>query len=180
MKQAQRDGAEVGDVSAGLAISVVKNAIYKVLRVHSAQELGRRIVVQGGTFLNDAVLRAFERELGYDVVRPNISGLMGAFGAALYAQQRHQTLGLLESSIMPAAELAEFRHQPRPATCQGCANHCSLTVNIFPNGRRFISGNKCERGQGGKPLDRPNVYEYINEKLKALMAQSQLLAFRWC
>ena len=173
VKQAQRDGAEVGDVSAGLAISVVKNAIYKVLRVHSAQELGRRIVVQGGTFLNDAVLRAFERELGYDVVRPNISGLMGAFGAALYAQQRHQALGQVESSIMPAAELAEFRHQPRPATCQGCANHCSLTVNIFPNGRRFISGNKCERGQGGKPLDRPNVYEYINEKLKALMAQSE-------
>lgn len=173
VKQAQRDGAEVGDVSAGLAISVVKNAIYKVLRVHSAQELGRRIVVQGGTFLNDAVLRAFERELGYDVVRPNIAGLMGAFGAALWAKQRHQAQGLTESSIMPEAELAAFRHQPRPATCQGCANHCSLTVNIFPNGRRFVSGNKCERGQGGKPLDRPNVYEYINEKFKALIAQSE-------
>lgn len=173
VKQAQRDGAEIGDVSAGLAISVVKNAIYKVLRVHSASELGRNIVVQGGTFLNDAVLRSFERELGYNVVRPNIAGLMGAFGAALYARERHQALGRKQSSIMSAAEVAAFQHQARPVTCQGCANHCSLTVNLFPNGRRFISGNKCERGQGGKPLDRPNVYEYINDKFKALMQEAE-------
>lgn len=173
VKQAQRDGAEIGDVSAGLAISVVKNAIYKVLRVHSASELGRNIVVQGGTFLNDAVLRSFERELGYNVVRPNIAGLMGAFGAALYAQERHQALGREQSSIMSAAEVAAFQHQAKPVTCQGCANHCSLTVNLFPNGRRFISGNKCERGQGGKPLDRPNVYEYINGKFKELMLEAE-------
>ncbi len=173
VKQAQRDGADVADVSAGLAMSVVKNAIYKVLRVHSAAELGKNIVVQGGTFLNDAVLRSFERELGYDVVRPNIAGLMGAFGAALYAKERHTALGKTESSIMPRAEVAAFQHQPRPVTCNGCANHCSMTVNIFPGGRRFISGNKCERGLGGKANDLPNVYDYINEKFRNLMKQSE-------
>ncbi|MBQ3180829.1 MAG: 2-hydroxyacyl-CoA dehydratase [Firmicutes bacterium] len=173
VKQAQRDGAGVGDVSAGLAISVVKNAIYKVLRVHSAQELGQHIVVQGGTFLNDAVLRSFERELGYDVIRPNIAGLMGAFGAALYARDRHKAAGKTESTIMSADEVAAFHHQARPVTCQGCANHCSMTVNIFPNGRRFISGNKCERGLGGKANDLPNVYEYTLNKFRALQQQAE-------
>lgn len=173
VKQAQRDGATVSDVSAGLAISVVKNAIYKVLRVHSASELGRHIVVQGGTFLNDAVLRGFERELGYNVIRPDIAGLMGAFGAALYARDRHQALGKTTTSTMTATEVAEFKHQARPITCQGCANHCSLTVNIFPGGRRFISGNKCERGLGGKANDLPNVYEYTVEKFRQLEKQSE-------
>lgn len=173
VKQAQRDGAEVADVSAGLAISVVKNAIYKVLRVHSAKELGRHIVVQGGTFLNDAVLRSFERELGQEVIRPDIAGLMGAFGAALYAKQRHAELGKTASSLLSRAEIADFRHQVKPVTCQGCANHCSLTVNIFPNGRRFISGNKCERGISGKSNDLPNVYEYINNKIALLIKDSE-------
>ncbi len=173
VKQAQRDGAEVADVSAGLAISVVKNAIYKVLRVHSAKELGENIVVQGGTFLNDAVLRSFERELGYNVIRPDIAGLMGAFGAALYAKQRHAELGKTETSTLSRAEVADFQHKAQPVTCRGCTNHCSLTVNIFPNGRRFISGNKCEMGVSGKKNDLPNVYEYINEKLRQLIKISE-------
>ncbi len=173
VKQAQRDGAEVADVSAGLAISVVKNAIYKVLRVHSAKELGENIVVQGGTFLNDAVLRSFERELGYNVIRPDIAGLMGAFGAALYAKQRHAELGKTETSTLSRAEVADFQHTAQPVTCRGCTNHCSLTVNIFPNGRRFISGNKCEMGISGKKNDLPNVYEYINEKLRQLIKMSE-------
>ncbi len=173
VKQAQRDGASVSDVSAGLAISVVKNAIYKVLRVHSASELGQHIVVQGGTFLNDAVLRSFERELGYNVIRPNIAGLMGAFGAALYARDRHKAQGRTSTDTMSAAEVAAFQHQARPVTCQGCANHCSMTVNIFPNGRRFISGNKCERGLGGRSNDLPNVYEYTLEKFRDLQKQAE-------
>ena len=173
VKQAQRDGAGVDDVSAGLAISVVKNAIYKVLRVHSAKELGENIVVQGGTFLNDAVLRSFERELGYNVIRPDIAGLMGAFGAALYAKQRHAELGKTETSTLSRAEVADFQHKAQPVTCQGCTNHCSLTVNIFPNGRRFISGNKCEMGVSGKKNDLPNVYEYINEKLRQLIKMAE-------
>ncbi len=173
VKQAQRDGAEVADVSAGLAISVVKNAIYKVLRVHSAGELGENIVVQGGTFLNDAVLRSFERELGHNVVRPDIAGLMGAFGAALYARNRHRELGIDETTMLSRDEVAAFQHKAIPTTCQGCANHCSLTINIFPNGRRFISGNKCERGVSGKKSNLPNVYEYINEKFRGLMADAE-------
>lgn len=173
VKQAQRDGAKISDVSAGLAISVVKNAIYKVLRVHSAQDLGRNIVVQGGTFLNDAVLRSFEQELGYNVIRPNIAGLMGAFGAALYARDRHRELKLSESRLLSREELAAFQHEVRPLTCQGCANHCSLTVNIFQGGRRFISGNKCERGLGGKPQELPNVYEFINQKFRRLMEEAE-------
>lgn len=173
VKQAQRDGAEVADVSAGLAISVVKNAIYKVLRVHNAQELGEHIVVQGGTFLNDAVLRSFERELGHEVIRPDIAGLMGAFGAALYAKQRHAELGKTETHMLSRDEIVSFRHQTRPVTCQGCANHCSLTVNIFPGGRRFISGNKCERGVSGKANDLPNVYEYINEKFCRMIKDAE-------
>lgn len=173
VKQAQRDGAEVADVSAGLAISVVKNAIYKVLRVHSAAELGQHIVVQGGTFLNNAVLRSFERELGHDVIRPDIAGLMGAFGAALYAKQRHGELDKTTTSMLSRDEVAGFKHTATPTVCRGCANHCALTINSFPNGRKFISGNKCERGISGKSNDLPNVYEYINEKLRLLIKDSE-------
>ncbi len=173
VKQAQRDGAAVADVSAGLAISVVKNAIYKVLRVHSAKDLGENIVVQGGTFLNDAVLRSFERELGHNVVRPDIAGLMGAFGAALYARNRHRELGRTETSLLSPDEVAAFQHKAIPTTCQGCANHCSLTINIFPGGRRFISGNKCERGVSGKQNDLPNVYEHINENFRRLIEDAE-------
>lgn len=173
VKQAQRDGAQVADVSAGLAISVVKNAIYKVLRVHHADELGQNIVVQGGTFLNDAVLRSFERELGRNVIRPDIAGLMGAFGAALYARQRQAELGIGTSKMLTRDEVAAFKHTATPTICRGCANHCALTINTFPGGRKFISGNKCERGISGKANNLPNVYEYINGKLRQLIKDTE-------
>ncbi len=142
VKQAQRDGATVEDISAGLSVSVVKNAVYKVIRAGSADELGQNVVVQGGTFHNDAILRAFERELGRDVVRPDIAGLMGAYGAALCAMR------LKESTILSPQELAAFSHTSRPAVCKGCENHCKLTINTFADGGKYVSGNRCERGAG--------------------------------
>ena len=145
VKQAQKDGALLEDISAGLAISVVKNAIYKVIRASSAQALGQHIVVQGGTFLNDAVLRAFEKEIKTDVIRPNIAGLMGAFGAALYAKRRSEAEERSESSILSEGEIREFTHDVKSTKCQGCTNHCLLTINTFAGGRRLISGNRCER-----------------------------------
>ncbi len=145
VKQAQKDGAKLEDISAGLAISVVKNAIYKVIRASSAESLGRHIVVQGGTFLNDAVLRAFEKEIKADVIRPNIAGLMGAFGAALYARRKSQGEGRDQSTILSEGEVREFTHEVRSTKCQGCTNHCLLTINTFAGGRRLISGNRCER-----------------------------------
>ncbi len=163
VKQAQKDGATVGDISAGLAVSVVKNAIYKVLRVNSAKELGSHIVVQGGTFLNDAVLRAFERELDAHVVRPAIAGLMGAFGVALYAKKQEKPEG---SSLLRPEQLEAFEHKVSLSTCKGCGNSCKLTINTFSGGRRFISGNKCERPLGHK-TDREtyNMYRYKYQKL---------------
>jgi len=168
VKQAQKDGATVGDISAGLSVSVVKNAIYKVIRAHSPEELGQHIVVQGGTFYNDAVLRAFEREIGRDVVRPSIAGLMGAFGAALYVMQKRRGI-FAPSSLLSAAQLAVFTHTSRTAACQGCTNHCFLTVNQFGDGGRFISGNKCEGGLGIKEAHRdvPNLYETKRNLLSA-------------
>ncbi|MBQ7936033.1 MAG: 2-hydroxyacyl-CoA dehydratase [Clostridia bacterium] len=165
VKQSQKDGATVEDISAGLSISVVKNAIYKVIRAGSAEELGAHIVVQGGTFYNDAVLRAFERELGRPVIRPAIAGLMGAYGAALYAR-RCKGSGLLD-----LAALEQFTHTSRSAVCKGCTNRCHLTVNTFQDGRRFISGNQCERGLGlGETPDegRPNLYAFKREYLTHL------------
>ena len=126
------------EISAGLSISIVKNAIYKVIRAASADDLGKHIVFQGGTFLNDAVLRAFEQELGRNVTRPTISGIMGAFGAALAARDLH----LEHSSILSAQALEKFTHTAKPATCGLCTNHCSLTINTFDGGRRFVSGNR--------------------------------------
>ena len=165
VKQAQKEGAGVEDISAGISISVVKNAIYKVIRAHSAEELGQSIVVQGGTFLNDAVLRSFEREIGHDVVRPAIAGLMGAYGAALYARE----LALPESSLISAKELESFRHASKSVTCGLCGNHCNLTVNTFGGGKKFISGNRCERPLGreaAEPL--PNLFAWKLEQLEAL------------
>ena len=157
VKQAQKDGAPVEDISAGLSISVVKNALYKVIRVHSADELGENIVVQGGTFLNDSVLRSFEKELGHDVVRPQIAGLMGAYGAALIAKERSKG----QSTISTREELEQFTHTSVPVTCKRCTNHCRLTINTFPGGRKFISGNKCERPvTGEKGADLPNLYQF--------------------
>ncbi len=141
VKQAQKDGASVENISAGLSISVVKNALYKVIRAASADDLGEHIVVQGGTFLNDAVLRAFEQEIGREVVRPSISGLMGAYGAALFAKKHAKT----QSSIPTADQLKSFTHKVQAVTCRGCSNNCRLTINTFNDGRRFIGGNRCEK-----------------------------------
>ena len=162
VKQAQKDGASIENISAGLSISVVKNALYKVIRASSPDELGKKIVVQGGTFLNDAVLRAFEQEMGVQVVRPAIAGLMGAYGAALYAS-RHSTGS---SKILNAEQLANFFHQVKDARCGLCSNNCRLTVNIFDNNRKFISGNRCDRPiTHRKADDSLNIYDY---KLKLL------------
>ena len=173
VKQAQKDGATVGDISAGLSRSVVKNAIYKVIRAGSAEELGRQLVVQGGTFLNDAVLRSFEREMGCDVIRPQIAGLMGAFGAALFAR----SLGLHKSETMDYDTLKAFTHTSKAATCNGCGNKCHLTINTFGNGERFISGNKCEKGAGRKLPEGadiiPNLHQYKRDRFAALEEQSR-------
>ncbi len=163
VKQAQKDGAGIDAISAGLSVSVVKNALYKVIRAHSPDDLGKHIVVQGGTFLNDAILRSFEQEIGRDVTRPAISGLMGAYGAALHAKDnRRETTTLIGPDV-----LAGFEHKVRTTRCGLCENHCSLTINEFGGGRRFISGNRCERPLGGtKKTDLPNVYKWKLERLK--------------
>ncbi len=166
VKQAQKDGADVSDISAGLSMSVVKNAIYKVIRARSAHELGQNIVVQGGTFLNDAVLRSFERELDAKVIRPNIAGLMGAYGAALYIKNEP----LENTSLITPEELKSFAHSARSAVCNGCGNNCRLTVNTFSGGKRYVSGNKCEKGAGNKDENEnlPNLYRYKRDKIAAL------------
>ena len=164
VKQAQKDGASIQNISAGLSISVVKNAIYKVIRAASPEELGRRIVVQGGTFYNEAVLRAFEKEMGVEVVRPDIAGLMGAFGAALHGRS------LVEkghkSSLLTRQELLEFTQKTQNVQCNGCTNHCQLTVSTFAGGRRLISGNRCEKPVTGKTAeDDLNLYAYKQKML---------------
>ena len=164
VKQAQKDGASVEDISAGLSISIVKNAVYKVIRAASADDLGKHIVVQGGTFHNDAVLRAFEQELGRDVTRPTIAGIMGAFGAALAVRDLH----LERSSLLSLDALQSFTHSAKPVTCNLCTNHCSLTVNSFDGGRRFISGNRCSRPLGKEKVEMPDLMHYKYQKLRAL------------
>ena len=166
VKQAQKEGVSVENISAGLSISVVKNALYKVIRVHSADELGKRIVVQGGTFLNNAVLRAFEQEIGVEVIRPDIAGMMGAYGAALYAKQMSRKKG--ESGILSYEEMKDFTYSIKSVTCKGCNNRCQLTVNDFGGGRRFIGGNRCEKPVTNKAQDDSlNLYEYKLAKLAA-------------
>ena len=168
VKQAQKDGASVANISAGLSISIVKNALYKVIRPSSKAAIGQHIVVQGGTFLNDCVLRAFEQEMGLNVVRPNIAGLMGAYGAALYAQRRYE-LKPQPSTIITLEELKSFQHTVKGVTCGLCNNHCHLTINIFASGKRFISGNRCERPiTHMAPQDDLNLYRQKLELLKAL------------
>ncbi len=163
VKQAQKDGADVTDISAGLSMSVVRNAIYKVIRANSAKELGENIVVQGGTFHNDAVLRSFEREIGHNVVRPKIAGLMGAYGAALYARKHVPE----KSSIITSDALSDFAHSAKAATCHGCTNNCRLTINTFDGGRKYVSGNKCEKGAGGSGENKIsfNLHAFKREKL---------------
>ena len=169
VKQAQKDGAGVEDISAGLSTSIVKNAVYKVIRAASADDLGKNIVVQGGTFYNDAVLRAFERELGRNVTRPTIAGIMGAFGAALAARD----LGLEESAMLDVQALARFTHTAKPASCGLCTNHCSLTVNTFDGGRRFISGNRCSRPLGKEKVVQPDLMNYKYRKLRSMQGRGE-------
>ncbi|MDR2360304.1 MAG: acyl-CoA dehydratase activase-related protein [Oscillospiraceae bacterium] len=164
VKQAQKDGASVNSISAGLSISVVKNAIYKVIRAANADELGENIVVQGGTFLNDAVLRGFETEIGSEVTRPVIAGLMGAYGAALYASE-YRGAENVSSAVITPEELSAFTHTAKPAVCGGCTNKCSLTINTFGDGRRFISGNRCGKPIQGEKSELPNMFA---RKLKRL------------
>ena len=162
VKQAQKDGATIESISAGLSISVVKNALYKVIRASSkdtAVSLGKNIVVQGGTFLNDAVLRAFEQEIGRNVIRPNISGLMGAYGAALYSKRNSREI----STVLDKSALENFTHEVKAITCGLCSNRCRLTVNSFDNNRKYIGGNRCERptlNKNEKESRDYSIYEY--------------------
>ena len=163
VKEAQRDGATVEDISAGLCRSVVKNALYKVIRVHSFKELGERIICQGGTFLNNSVLRSFEQEIGREVIRPSIAGVMGAFGAALYAKENEKSEG---SSLISKEDLRYFSYETKHSTCHGCSNKCNLTILNFKDNSIFVSGNKCERGAGRKPHSSElDIYDY---KLKLI------------
>jgi predicted CoA-substrate-specific enzyme activase len=166
VKQAQNEGAGVDDISAGLSVSVVKNAVYKVIRARCAADLGENIVVQGGTFLNDAILRAFEREIGREVTRPAIAGLMGAYGCALYAREaesKRREAG--ETKLLRLPELETFRSTSKSTRCGLCGNRCRLTINTFSGGRKFVSGNRCEKPLGGKPQPLPDAYEYKKELL---------------
>ncbi len=158
VKQAQKEGATLQDISAGLSLSVTKNAIYKVIRAVSKDDLGEQIVVQGGTFLNDAILRGFEMEIGREVIRPAIAGLMGAYGAALYAK----SVAPERSTLMDAVALNDFVHTAKSTHCGLCTNNCNLTINTFDGGRRFISGNRCERplGRGAASEQIPNMFAY--------------------
>ena len=160
VKQAQKEGASVQDISAGLAYSVIRNALYKVIKLTDPASLGRRIVVQGGTFHNQAVLRAFEKISGAEAVCPDIAGMMGAFGAALIARRHHEPWQ--KSSMPPLKELLSLKWKTSVTHCNGCENHCMLTVNVFPGGRRHITGNRCERGAGrmGGGQKAPNVAAY--------------------
>ncbi len=163
VKQAQKEGASVEDISAGLSSSIVKNAIYKVIRAKTPDELGSNILVQGGTFLNDAVLRSFEIETGKQVVRPGIAGLMGAFGAALYAKENVQGA----STVITEDELKYFTYSSRSHICKGCTSHCNVNVIGFSDGRKFISGNKCEKGAGLKPhSDELDIYAYKYDRIR--------------
>lgn len=169
IKQAQKEGASVGDISAGLSYSIIKNAIQKVMKVRDVKTLGEHIVVQGGTFYNDAVLRSFESIVGREVVRPNIAGLMGAYGVALLAKEQFIANMDMEyySTVLKADELDKLNINITHTRCNGCENHCLLTINTFDNGKKFISGNRCEKGSGQntKNQDLPNLYQYKFERL---------------
>ncbi|MBR2743855.1 MAG: 2-hydroxyacyl-CoA dehydratase [Clostridia bacterium] len=169
IKQAQKEGYSVGDISAGLSYSVIKNAIQKVMKIRDVNTLGNSIVVQGGTFYNDAVLRAFELIVGKNVIRPDIAGLMGAYGAALLAKQQYESNLDMEyhSSILKSDEIDKLEVTTTHVRCQNCENHCLLTINKFNDGSRYISGNRCEKGAGitNKNTDLPNLIKYKYERL---------------
>ena len=163
VKQAQKEGAQVSDISAGLAYSVIKNALYKVIKLADASELGRHIVVQGGTFYNQAVLRAFERIAGVEATCPDISGIMGAFGAALIARERYTGQA---TTMLPLEKIGQLTYTTKTTHCGGCSNNCMLTINKFPNGRH-ITGNRCEKGIGGSGSGKKgeNLVEFKRKRL---------------
>ena len=166
VKQAQKEGAEVSDISAGLAYSVIKNALLKVIKLTDPKDLGKQVVVQGGTFYNEAVLRAFEKEMGVEVIRPDIAGLMGAYGAALFGLRQSHKNHQETSRMMNLAELEAFDQKVVSVKCGGCGNHCQLTINTFADGRKFISGNRCDKPVTGKSEDDSlNLYAYKQQLL---------------
>ena len=164
VKQAQKEGAGVDDISAGLAYSVIKNALFKVIKISDASSLGKHIVVQGGTFYNNAVLRSLEKIAGCEVIRPDISGIMGAFGAALIARERYEGQ---QTTMLSREEMEKLEYSTSMTKCRGCTNNCRLTINKFSGGRRYISGNRCERGLGKEKNEHhaPNLFEYKNQRL---------------
>ena len=179
VKQAQKEGATVADISAGLAYSVIKNALFKVIKITQASDLGKHVVTQGGTFYNDAVLRAFEKISGCSATRPDIAGIMGAFGAALIARERYShkldDLACVHSSMLSLDDIINLKYATSMTRCQGCNNHCVLTVNRFGSGRNFISGNRCERGLGKARAKKeiPNLFDW---KLKRMFGYEPLAA----
>ncbi len=173
VKQAQKEGAKVSDISAGLAYSVIKNALFKVIKVADASELGKHIVVQGGTFYNDAILRGFEKIADCEAIRPDIAGIMGAFGAALIARERYTQD--YDTSMLSIEQIEALQFETSMAKCKGCTNNCRLTINKFSGGRQYISGNRCERGLGKTKNEDgiPNLFEY---KLKRIFGYEPLPA----
>ena len=183
IKQAQKEGYSVGDISSGLSYSIIKNAIQKVMKVRDVKTLGKNIVVQGGTFYNDAVLRAFELVVGRNVVRLDIAGLMGAYGVALLAQEQYNANFDMEyrSTIFKTEELDNLDIKISHVRCKGCENNCLLTINTFANGKKFISGNRCEKGAGNQDSDKkdlPNIYKYKFERLFSYQPLSEADAKR--
>lgn len=178
VKQAQKEGATVSDISAGLAYSVIKNALYKVIKITDPKDLGNRVVVQGGTFYNDAVLRSFEKISGCKAVRPDIAGIMGAFGAALIAREHYDSTK--ETTLLPIEKIENLSFTSNMARCKGCTNHCLLTISHFTGGRQFVSGNRCERGVGKeKNKDNiPNLFEYKNKRIFGYEALTDDIAHR--
>ncbi|MFC2778256.1 MAG: acyl-CoA dehydratase activase-related protein [Pauljensenia sp.] len=180
VKQAQKEGADVRDISAGLSYSVVRNALYKVIKLKDPSDLGEKVVVQGGTFLNDSVLRAFELLTGRQVVRPDIAGLMGAYGAALTARM-HDT-GEGTSSLATVEALEDFSVETTRKTCRLCQNHCQMTISTFSNGERHVSGNRCERGASlervPKKSDLPNLYDWKYKRIFGYRRLTEKKAFR--
>ena len=169
IKQAQKEGYTVGDISSGLSYSVIKNAIQKVMKVRDTTTLGDHIVVQGGTFYNDAVLRAFEKIVGKNVVRPDISGLMGAYGMALLSKEQYEANLDMEykSTLLNSDELDKLEIKVTHTRCNNCENHCKLTINKFSNGAIHVSGNRCEKGAGtiGNKKNLPNLVQYKYQRI---------------
>ncbi|MBE5891453.1 MAG: 2-hydroxyglutaryl-CoA dehydratase [Lachnospiraceae bacterium] len=165
VKQAQKEGASVADISSGLAYSVIKNALFKVIKLSDAKELGENIVVQGGTFYNDAVLRSFEKIAGVHATRPDIAGIMGAFGAALIAKERYEDDP--KTTMLSIEQINQLTYTTKLTRCQGCTNHCLLTINKFSDNRQYITGNRCERGLGKQKNKEniPNLFDYKNKRI---------------